>query len=207
MAKHQITFDTDPLCTISLVMLTCYSEQGWKGKQNSGTLYTNISMSRNLFVLLRCLGTQHGVLWHVEACCRTRQKFKNFHCSFYWYKLISFLILQFVKSMDPVLLNDKLILYEVRTLGTGSQYIEITYVAICLKRLRKIMECFSRDRQDLSQFRIGFFPRRITDDCNFAVQFHKNSLRTIFAVLSYIWIKHDLKCTTFLSRSCGKYLK
>jgi hypothetical protein len=96
-----------------------------------------------------------------------------------------FLILTFVKSRDPVLLNDKLLLYKVRKLGTGSPCFEIKCSAICLKRPRKIMECFSQDKQDLSQFRIGFFPRRIINDYNFAVQFHKNSLRTVFAVLSY----------------------
>jgi hypothetical protein len=94
--------------------------------------------------------------------------------------------------MDVVLFNNKLILYEVRTLGTGSLYFEIKCTAMYLKRLRKIMDCFCRDRQDLSQFRIGFFPRRIINDYNFAVQFHKNSLRTFFVVLSYKWIKHDL---------------
>jgi len=116
--------------------------------------------------------------------------------------------LRFPDFVTTVLLNDGLILYELRKLGTGLLCIEIKCPAICLKRLRKIMDCFGRENKDLSQFRTSFFPRRIINYYNFAVQFHKISLKTIFAVLSYKWIKRYLiKCVTFLSRSCGKYLK
>lgn len=59
----------------------------------------------------------------------------------------------------PCFIEWQVDIYEVRNLGTCLLYIKIKCTAICLKRLRKIMECFSWEKQDLSQFRIGFFPK------------------------------------------------
>ena len=165
-------------------------------------------MSRNLFCYV-------ALTWHPPQsfmACRgllsAATKIQEFPPQLLMVQINFVLDPTICQMYDPVLLNDRFIMQKVRKLGTGLLCIEIKCTAICLKRLRKIMNCFGRKKKDLSQFRIDFFPRRITNYYNFAVQFHKNSLKTIFAVLSYKWIKHDLtKCAIFLSRSCGKYLK